>query len=124
LLNFFKHLHSETFLLFDTMNSGSPSRHPSDAEEDDSPLQQSVQGEHPVMVDLDPEDNMSEAEEDMAGANPDDPVDGEAEEEDAEVEEEQIPQNLHGYWQKSTVKDYDVQAMEGEGTVAPQAESG
>jgi hypothetical protein len=71
------------------------------------------------MADLDPEDNMSEAEEDMAGANPDDPADGEAEEEDVEVEEEQIPQNLHGYWQKSTVKDSDVQAMEGEGTVAP-----
>jgi hypothetical protein len=49
------------------------------------------------MADLDPEDNMSEAEEDMAGANPDDPVDGEAREEDVEVEEEQIPQNLHGY---------------------------
>jgi hypothetical protein len=76
------------------------------------------------MADLDPEDFMSEAEEDMAGANPDDPADGEAEEEGAEIEEEQIPQNLHGYWQKSTVKDSDVQAMEGEGTVAPQAKSG
>jgi hypothetical protein len=32
------------------------------------------------MADLDPEDFMSEAEEDMAGANPDDPADGEAEE--------------------------------------------
>jgi hypothetical protein len=100
------------------MNSGSPSRHHSDVEEEDSPLQQSVQGEHPVMADLDMEDFMSEAEEDMAGANPDDPATGEAEEEDVEVEEEQIPQNLHGYWQKSTVKDSDVQAMEGEGTVA------
>jgi hypothetical protein len=43
----------------------------------------------------------------------------EAEEEGAEDEEEQIPQNLHGYWQKSHVKDSDVQTMEGEGTVAP-----
>jgi hypothetical protein len=80
------------------------------------------------MADLDPEDIMSEAEEEMAGANADDPVDkevdGEAEEEGAEDEEEQIPQNLHEYWQKSHVKDSDVQAMEGEGTVAPRAESG
>jgi hypothetical protein len=79
------------------------------------------------MADLDPEDIMSEAKEEMAGANPDDPADkeadGEAEEEGAEDEEEQIPQNLHGYWQKSHVKDSDVQTMEGEGTVAPQAES-
>jgi hypothetical protein len=78
------------------------------------------------MADLEPEDFMSEAEEDMAGTNPDDPADkeadGEAEEENAE-DEEQIPQNLHGYWQKSNVKDPDVQNMEGEGTVAPQAES-
>jgi hypothetical protein len=98
------------------MNSGSPSRHHSDAEEEDSLLQQSIQGEHLVMPDLDPEDNMSEAEEEMAGVNPEDPADkeadGEAEEEGAEDEEEQIPQNLHGYWQKSHVKDSDVQAME------------
>jgi hypothetical protein len=77
------------------------------------------------MADLDPEDNMSEAEEEMAGTNPDDlAADGEAEEEGTEDKEEQIPQNLHGYWQKSSVKDSDVQTMEGEGTVAPQAESG
>jgi hypothetical protein len=109
------------------MNPGSPSHHYSEAEEEDSPLQQSAQGEHPVMADLDPEDIMSEVEEEMAGANPDDPADkeadGEAEEEGAEDEEEQIPQNLHGYWQKSHVKDSDVQTMEGEGTVAPLAES-
>jgi hypothetical protein len=105
------------------MNPGSPSHHHSEAEEEDSPLQQSTQGEYPVMADLDPEDIMSEAEEEMAGANPDDPeVDGEAEEEGAE-DEEQIPQNLHGYWQKSHIKDSDVQIMEGEGTVAPHAES-
>jgi hypothetical protein len=49
------------------------------------------------MVDLDPEDIMSEAKEEMAGANSDDPkANGEAEEEGAE--DEQIPQNLHGYW--------------------------
>jgi hypothetical protein len=77
------------------MNSGSPSCHYSDAEEEDSPLQQSVQGEHPTMADLDPEDNMSEAEEEMTGVNPEDPADkeadGEAEEEGAEGAEEQIP---------------------------------
>jgi hypothetical protein len=110
------------------MNPGSPSHHHSEAEEEDSPLQQSTQGAHPAMADLDPEDIMSEAEEEMAGANADDPADkeaeGKAEEEGGEDEEEQIPQNLHGYWQKSHVKDSDVQAMEGEGTVAPQAESG
>jgi hypothetical protein len=109
------------------MNPGSPSHHYSEAEEEDSPLQQSTQGEDLVMADLDPEDTMSEAEEEMVGANPDDPADkeanGEAEEEGAEDEEEHIPQNLHGYWQKSHVKDSDVQTMEGEGTVAPQAES-
>jgi hypothetical protein len=81
------------------MNFRSPSHHHSDAEEEDSPLQQSTQGEHPVMADLEPEDFMSEAEEDMLGTNPDDPADkeadGEAEEESAE-DEEQIPQNLHG----------------------------
>jgi hypothetical protein len=83
------------------------------------------------MADLYPEDIMSEAEEEMAGTNAEDPADkeadGEAEEEQeegAEDEEEQIPQNLHGYWQKSHVKDTDVQALEGEGIVAPQAESG
>jgi hypothetical protein len=83
------------------MNPGSPSHHHSEAEEEDSPLQQSVQGANPVMADLDPKDIMSEAEEEMAGANADDPADkeadGEAEEEGAEDEEEQIPQNLHGY---------------------------
>jgi hypothetical protein len=109
------------------MNPKSPSPHHSEAEEEDSLLQQSAQGAHPAMADLDPEDIMSKAEEEMAGTNTDDPADkeaeGEAEEEGAEDEEEQIPQNLYGYWQKSHVKDSDVQAMEGEGTVAPQAES-
>jgi hypothetical protein len=77
------------------MNPESPSCHHSEAEEEDSPLQQSAQGAHPAMVDLDPEDIMSEAEEEMAGTNADDPADkeaeGEAEEEGAEDEEEQIP---------------------------------
>jgi hypothetical protein len=49
------------------MNSGSPSRHPSKAEEEDSPLQQSAQGAHPQMADSYPEDITSEAEEEMAG---------------------------------------------------------
>jgi hypothetical protein len=56
------------------------------------------------MADLDPEDIASEAEEEMAGNNAENPVDkeadGEAEEEQlegAEDKEEQIPQNLHGY---------------------------
>jgi hypothetical protein len=47
------------------------------------------------MADLDPEDIMSEAEEEMAGTNVDDPADkeaeGEAEEEGTEDKEEQIP---------------------------------
>jgi hypothetical protein len=72
------------------MNPRSPSHHHSEAEEEDSPLQQSTQREDPVMPDLDPEDIMSKTEEEMVGANPDDPeVDGEAEEEGAE--DEQIP---------------------------------
>jgi hypothetical protein len=123
LLRFFKEFYSRTFFLLVAMSSRSPTRHHSDTEEEDSSLQQSVQGEHPAMTDLEPKDNMSEAEEEMAGENLEDPADkeadGEAEEEGAEDEEEQIPQNLHWYWQKSNVKDSDVQAMEGEGTVAP-----
>jgi hypothetical protein len=83
------------------------------------------------MADLDPEDVASEAKEEMAGNNAEDPIDKEADgevkeeqQEGGEDEEEQIPQNLHGYWQKSHVKDTDIQALEGAGTVAPQAESG
>jgi hypothetical protein len=74
-----------------------------------------------------PEDIMSEAEEEMAGLTTEEAaekeVDGGAEEEQddgAEVEE-QIPQNLHGYWVKFHVKDVHVQALENEGTVAAQA---
>jgi hypothetical protein len=97
--------HSGIQTSFAAMNPGSPSRHPSKAEEEDSPLQQSAQGAHPSMVDSYPEDIMSEAEEEMAGMTTeeaaDKEVDGEAEEEEqddgAEAEEEQIPQNLHGY---------------------------
>jgi hypothetical protein len=76
-------------------------------------------------------DITSEAEEEMARMTieeaADKEVDGEAKEEEqddgAEAEEEQIPQNLHGYWAKCHVKDAHVQALENEGTVAPQAES-
>jgi hypothetical protein len=83
------------------------------------------------MADSYPEDITSKAEEEMAGTATeeaaDKEVDGEAEEEEqddgAEAEEEQIPQNLHGYWAKCHVKDAHVQALENEGTVAPQAES-
>jgi hypothetical protein len=84
------------------------------------------------MADLYLEDITSEAEEEMAGTNAEDvadrEADGKAEEEEqedgAEAEEEQIPQNLHGYWEKSHVKDAHVQALEDEGIVAPQAEYG
>jgi hypothetical protein len=69
---------------FAAMNPGSPSRHPFEAEEEDSPLQQSAQGTHPSMADLYPEDITSEAEEEMAGMTTeeaaDKEVDGEAEE--------------------------------------------
>jgi hypothetical protein len=81
------------------MNSGSPSRHPFEAEEEDSPLQQSAQGAHPQMADLYPEDITSKAEEEMAGLTMEEAaekeIDGGAEEEEqddrAEAEEEQIP---------------------------------
>jgi hypothetical protein len=113
------------------MNSGSPSRHPSEAEEEDSPLQQSAQGANPQMADVYPEDIMFEAEEETAGLTAEEAtekeLDGRAEEEGqddgAEVEEVQIPQNLHGYWVKFHVKDAHVQGLENDGTVAPQAES-
>jgi hypothetical protein len=82
------------------------------------------------MADSYPEDIMSEAEEEMAGQTAEEAVekelDGRAEEEeqdDGAEEEEQIPKNLHGYWVKCHVKDIHVQALENEGTVAPQAES-
>jgi hypothetical protein len=77
------------------------------------------------MADSYPEDITSEAEEEMAGTTTeeaaDKEVDGEAKEEEqedgAEAEEEQIPQNLHGYWAKCHVKDAHVQVLENEGTV-------
>jgi hypothetical protein len=73
--------------------------HPSEAEEEDSPLQQSAQGMHPSMADSYPEDIMSKAEEEMAGMATeeaaDKEVDGEAKEEEqndgADAEEEEIP---------------------------------
>jgi hypothetical protein len=84
---------------FAAMNPGSPSCHPSEAEEEDSPLQQAAQGAHPSMADSYPEDITSEAEEELAGMTTeeaaDKEVDGEAEEEEqddgAEAKEEQIP---------------------------------
>jgi hypothetical protein len=117
-----------------TMNPGSPSRQSSDAEEEDSPLQQSAFTSHHPMADSYPEDVTSKAEEEVAGQAgeriaDEDENDGGAEEEDAEqdggamAEEEHIPVNLHGYWVKCHVKDTHVQALEDEGTVAPRAES-
>jgi hypothetical protein len=84
------------------------------------------------MADLYPKDITSEVEEEMVGTNIEDAtdreVDGDGEEEEqedgAEAKEEQIPQNLHGYWQKSHVKDAHIQALEDEGFMAPQEESG
>jgi hypothetical protein len=81
---------------FAAMDPGSPSRHPSEAEEEDYPLQQSAQGTHPSMADSYPEDITSEAEEEMAGMTTeeaaDKEVDGEAKEEEqddgAQAEEE------------------------------------
>jgi hypothetical protein len=49
------------------MNSGSPSCHPFDAEEEDSPLQQSTHTSHPPMADSYPEDIASEVEEETVG---------------------------------------------------------
>jgi hypothetical protein len=78
------------------------------------------------------EDVTSKAEEEMAGqaaeeATEEEGNDGGAEEEEqdggVQAEEEQIPRNLHGYWVKCHVRDAYVQALENEGTVAPQAES-
>jgi hypothetical protein len=86
------------------------------------------------MADSYPEDITSEAEEEVAGQAADgvaneEENNGGAEEEEVEqdggirAEEEQIPMNLHGYWVKCHIKDAHVQALEDEGTVAPQAES-
>jgi hypothetical protein len=83
------------------------------------------------MADSYPEDITSEAEEEIAGQTAEEAteeeIDGGAEEEEqydeAQAEEEQILRNLHGYWVKCHVKDAHVQALENEGTVAPQAES-
>jgi hypothetical protein len=59
LLRYFKEFCSGIFLSLVAMSSGSPIRHHSDAEEEDSPLQQSVEGEHLAIADLEAEDNMS-----------------------------------------------------------------
>jgi hypothetical protein len=116
------------------MNPGSPSRHSSNAEEEDSPLHQSGFTSHPPMADSYLEDITSEAEEQVAGQAADGVADeeennGGAKEEEVEqdggirAEEEQIPMNLHGYWVKCHIKDAHVQALEDKGTVAPRAES-
>jgi hypothetical protein len=83
------------------------------------------------MADSYPDDIMSEAEEETVGQTAEETVeeeiDGGAKEEEqddkVQAEEEQIPRNLHGYWVKCQVKEAHVQALENEGTVAPQAES-
>jgi hypothetical protein len=82
-------------------------------------------------VDSYPEDITSEAEEETVGRATEEAAeeenDGRVEEEEQvdgfQPEEEQIPRNLHGYRVKCHVKDTHVQALENEGTVAPQAES-
>jgi hypothetical protein len=107
------------------MDPKSPSsRHPTDIEEEDSPLQQSVFPPDQPMANSYLEDIASKAEE-----YAEDPAAKEmAEEEEhdggAEAKEpEQIPVKLHGYWVKCHVKDAHVLALEREGTVAPKAES-
>jgi hypothetical protein len=117
------------------MNSGLPSpRHSFDAEEEDSPLQQSAFTSNQPMVDSYPEDITSEAKdeaEDQAAEDIADRVENDGGAEEAgieqcggiEAEEEQIPVNLHEYWVKCHVKDAHVQVLKNEGTVAPQAES-
>jgi hypothetical protein len=80
------------------------------------------------MADSYPEDITSEAEEEMAGLTIEEAaekeVDGGAKEEEqndgVEAEEEQIPQNLHGYWAKCHVKDAHVQALENEAPWPPR----
>jgi hypothetical protein len=114
------------------MDPGSPSRHSSDAEEEDSPLQQSAYTSHPPIVDSYPKDVTSKAEEEMAGqateeAAEEEGNDSRAKEEEqddgVQAEEEQIPRNLHGYWVKCHVRDAHVQVLENMGTMAPQVES-
>jgi hypothetical protein len=79
------------------------------------------------MADSYPEDIMSEAEEEMARMTTEEAAKKEAnggveeeEQDDGAEAEEQIPQNLHGYWVKCHVKDAHVQALENEGTVPPR----
>jgi hypothetical protein len=90
------------------MNSRLPSRHSSDAEEEESPLQQSAFTSNQPTVDSYPEDITYEAEEEVVDQATEEIADGEendggAEEEvteqggGIEAEEEQIPVNLHGY---------------------------
>jgi hypothetical protein len=94
------------------MDLGSPSCHSSDAEEEDSPLQQSAYTSHPPMADSYLEDVTSKVEEEMAGlaakeAAEEEENNGGAKEEEqddgVQAEEEQIPRNLHMYWVKCHV---------------------
>jgi hypothetical protein len=101
------------------MNLGSPCRHSSDTEEENSPLQQSAFTSHHPTVDSYPEDITSEAKEEVVeqaaeGIADEEENDGGAKEEDVEqdggirAEEEKILVNLHGYWVKCHIKDAHV----------------
>jgi hypothetical protein len=101
------------------MNSRSRSRHSSEAEEEDSPLQQSAFTSNQPTADSYLEDITSEAEEEAEDQAAEEMADeeendGGAHEEDAEqggvieAKEKQIPANLHEYWVKCHVKDVHV----------------
>jgi hypothetical protein len=92
------------------MDLESPSsRHPTDADEEDSPLQQSAFTSGQPTADSYPEDFASEAEEDAEDQAADEMADEEESDGGGEVgeaeqgggiegeEAEQIPANLHGY---------------------------
>jgi hypothetical protein len=110
--------------LLAAMDPESPtSRHPTDADEEDSPLPQSSFTSSQPMADSYPEDFSSEAEEDAKDQAADEMVDeeeldgggeaGEAEQGGGieAKEAEKIPANLHGYWVKCHVKDAHVQLI-------------
>jgi hypothetical protein len=118
------------------MDPKSPSScHPTDVEEEDSPLQQSTFASSQPMVDSYLEDIASKAKENAKDQTAEDMVEEEEQDGRARAEEteqgggfeaeevEQTPVNLHGYWVKCHVKDAHVLALEKEGTVAPKVES-
>jgi hypothetical protein len=70
------------------MDPGSPSCHSSDAEEEDSPLQQSSHASHLLMADSYPEDVTSKAEEELAGQAMEEMAEEEGN--DGEAEEEEL----------------------------------